>query len=153
MPERLLCLDTSVLVKYLTPDEQDAAASALVESALVGGARLVAPTFLWTEVGSVLRKKVRARLLEPDEARALWQAFLHLPIEYLDLPDMRSRAWELADRFELATLCDAAFLACTELASEDDAADTTPEFWTADDVLLRQLVSGPPAYVRRLGTA
>ncbi|MBI2756073.1 MAG: type II toxin-antitoxin system VapC family toxin [Chloroflexi bacterium] len=151
MPERVVCLDTSVLVKYLTPDEQDAAASSLVEEALLEDARLVAPAFLWAEVGSVLRKKLRQRLLEPHEARSLWQAFLWLPIQYVDLPVLRGRAWDLADRYALATLYDAAFLACTEVVAADAGDSVDAEFWTADAVLLKRLEKEPLAYVRRLG--
>ncbi len=147
--ECVLCLDTSVIVKYLTPDEQDKAATVLVERALRGDARLVAPGWAWAEVGSVLRKKVRARLLEPDEAQSLWGDYLALPIRFVENPHLRTRAWALTVEHALPTLYDATFLACTELALAP--ADAAREFWTADRALLRQLGAGRPAYVRELG--
>lgn len=55
MSDRTLCLDTSILIKYLTPDEQEEAATTLVLGALQDGSRLVAPAWAWAEVGSVLR--------------------------------------------------------------------------------------------------
>ena len=149
MTERLLCLDTSILIKCLATDEHTEAAVRLLEGAVRDGARLVAPAWAWAEVGSVLRKKLRAGLLQPDEARALWDAFL--PIEYVDARALRVHAWEFAERHRLPTLYDAAFLACTELAPSDDA-DATREFWTADEKVLASLGTPRPAYVHRLGS-
>jgi predicted nucleic acid-binding protein len=145
----LVCLDTSVWMKYLAPDELDAAATRLIDGAIREEAHLVAPAFAWAEIGSVLRKKVRASLITADEASALWSAFLKLPLEYVDEPNLRARAWELAAAFALPTLYDAAFLACTEVVPAPGATDR--EFWTADRELLRQLGASRPAYVRELG--
>jgi predicted nucleic acid-binding protein len=149
--ELLCCLDTSVLIKSLVveePREQAAAAADLLLRCLSEG-RLVAPAWAWAEVGSVLRKKLRQGLLTAREAGSLWSSFCELPIEFLDSPAMRRRAWELAERYDLPTLYDAAFLACTELASALPEAGR--EYWTADDELLRRMEPQRPAYVRRIG--
>lgn len=151
MPDRLVVLDTSVLIKGLTPDEQTALAVQVLMAAIREDARLVAPAFAWAEVGSVLRKKIRAGLLQPHEAQDVWTAFLALPIEYLDTAALRERAWALADQYALPTLYDAAFLACVEIAPADAGAER--EFWTADATLVRQFGSEPPAYVRLLGAS
>jgi predicted nucleic acid-binding protein len=145
----LVCLDTSVLIRCLATDEQTPAAVRLLETAVRDGADLVAPAFAWAEVASVLRKKLRAGLLQPDEAHALWTAFLDLPIAYLDTRPLRERAWVLAEQYALPTLYDAAFLACTELAPAPPTAER--EFWTADAVLVQQLGPQSPGYVRQLG--
>jgi len=145
---RVLCLDTSVLVKYFSPDEQELAATSLVDTALRSGVPLTAPFWFWAEIGSVLRKKLRAGLLLPRQASAIWDAVQQLPIDFYDDPAMRQRAWEIADRFKLPTLYDAAFLACTELAPALEGAQR--EFWTADAQLLRHLGAEKPAYVRDL---
>ena len=147
--ERIVCLDTSVVVKYLVPDEQDEAATALVLDALRAECRLVAPAFVWAEVGSVLRKKVRAGLLQPDEARDLWIAFLALPFEFVQSPALVARAWTIAELYGLPTLYDAAFLACAEAAPGPDWA--VRELWTADRALLARLAEKRPEYVRELG--
>ena len=151
MSEDALCLDTTVLVKYLVIEEsreETEAAAQLVGRGMAGG-RLVAPAWAWAEVGSVLRKKVRQRLVSTEEADALWSQFARLPIQYLDLPLIRARAWEIAARYGLPTLYDAAFLATTELAPAPLGA--VREFWTADEALLHSLDPARPAYVRRLG--
>lgn len=137
-----LCVDTSVWIKYLCPDEQNQAAIALVTDALTRKLRFVAPCFAWAEVGSVLRKKVRANLLIMDEAEQLYMAYTNLPIDYIDTETIRTRAWQIAEENNMPTLYDASFLACTESESAD--------FWTADETLLNQL-SPRPSYVRQLG--
>lgn len=147
----LFCLDTSVLIKWLVveePREQAAAAAALLLRSLSEG-RLVAPAWAWVEVGSVLRKKLRKGLLTPGQSDGLWSSFCELPIDFLDSPAMRTRAWELAERYGLPTLYDAAFLACIETATAP--ADSSREYWTADDEVLRRMESARPSYVRRLG--
>ncbi len=151
MTETLLCLDTSVLIKFLTaeePEEQADAAERLILRALNGDARIVVPALAWAEVGSVLRKKVRQALLDYGEAQILWSRFLMLPIDFVDAAHLRNRAWDISEEFGLPTLYDAAFLACAE--SAPDTEETIREFWTADEVLLRQLGENKPRYVHRL---
>ncbi len=147
--ERILCLDTNVLIKSLAPDEQEEAATRLVDSGLHSDVALVSPTWAWAEIGSVLRKKIRTGLLEVNEGVALWEAFLKLPITYIDSAELRIRSWEIADRYGLPTLYDAAFLACTEVATSTETARR--EFWTDDRRLLANLGADRPSYVRLLG--
>jgi len=103
------CIDTSVFIKYLCPDEQEGAATELVGWALSG--RIVIPCFAWAEIASVLRKKIRSGLLTEGEAGQLYSAFGELPIDYVDGEDIRERAWEMARMYGLLTLYDAVFLA------------------------------------------
>lgn len=148
MAEPAVCLDTSVWIKALTGEEPEAlsdAAAALLEAACTDRL-VVAPAFLWVEVGSVLRKKLRLGLLTAEEAAATWDAFRALPVTYRDGPDVRARAWELAAAYDLSTLYDAAFLACAEAEAGGPAT-----FWTADERLVSQLGDRRPAYVRLLG--
>ncbi|TBR57512.1 twitching motility protein PilT [Westiellopsis prolifica IICB1] len=137
-----LCIDTSVMMKYLCPDEQTSEAIALITNALTQQTRLVAPYFAWAEVGSVLRKKVRLKLLTSTEAQQLYTAYISLPIDYIDSEILRLEAWQLAEQYGMPTLYDAVFLACAKTESAD--------FWTADDAMLN-LCSPRPAYVYRLG--
>lgn len=137
-----ICVDTSVFVKYLCPDEQEQSATDLITDALSRTAQLVAPSFAWAEVASVLQKKVRSNLLAAAEAEQIYTAYCNLPIDYIDKEDIRTRAWQIAERYGLLTLYDAAFLA----VAETEAA----EFWTADKVLLNQLFPRL-AYVHELG--
>jgi predicted nucleic acid-binding protein len=147
--EAVLCLDTGVWIKFLVAEEsleQSEAAARLVLRAISAG-RLVVPAFAWAEIGRVLRKKVRQGLFTMEQAGELWTRFGQFPVEFMDGPALRSRAWELAAQYGLPTLYDAAFLACTEIAS---ARVTVGEFWTADQALLRALGTEWPPYVRLL---
>lgn len=149
--EPVLCLDTTVLIKSLVPEEPAELEEAAKELVLLGvmGGRLVAPAFAWAELGSVLRKKVRLGVLESSQAEAIWTQVMRLPIEFIESPALRSRAWALAEQYGLPTLYDAAFLACAEVAPAEEPA--VREFWTADEELLRHLRSSMPPYVRQLG--
>jgi predicted nucleic acid-binding protein len=68
-----------------------------------------------------------------------------MPITFVDTPRMRSRAWELPERYGQPTLHDTAYLACTEVLEGGSRT-----FWTADEALLAALGSARAAYVRRL---
>lgn len=141
---RALCLDTSVLIRYLVPEEFHPQAEVLVIEAVEAAIRLVAPAFAWAEIGSVLRKKIRAGLLSSEQAQGCFDDFCQLPIEYIDTDQTRARAWEIAHQYQMPTLYDAAFLACAESAGENC------QFWTADKTLLGQLTPAGPTYVRAL---
>ncbi len=149
MAELVAAVDTSVLIGYLTPDEREDAATALMLGLLSGGARLVAPEWMWVEVGSVLRKKEQRHLLTAAEAEGAWRDFLTLPFEPVAGQALAERAWELARRYDLPTLYDAAWLASVEICG-DSGGGTAAEFWTADRALLRALGSPRPPYVREL---
>lgn len=141
---KVLCLDSSVLIPYLTPEGNSEKAEILILNAISTSIRLVAPCFAWTEVGSVLRKKVRRDLLTVEESLACFEDFQELPLEFIDHSDLRSKAWDIASQHDLPTLYDAAFLACSELCGA--------EFWTADQVLINSL-SPCPGYIRSLSEA
>ncbi len=104
-------------------------------------ASLIAPSFTWAEVGSVLRKKQRRNLLTSEEASDCYSEFCNLAIQYIDSPAIHRHAWELANEYQLPTMYDAAFLACAE---QNDA-----ELWTADRALITQL-QPLPSYVHLL---
>jgi predicted nucleic acid-binding protein len=139
---RVLCLDTSVWIPYLIPEIYQPQARILVEEALSVNLRLVAPAFVWAEVGSVLRKKTRMQVITTEEAQGFFEDFCELPIDYIEAEAIRAKTWEIAEQYELLTLYDAAFLACAESISA--------EFWTADAALVKQLIPRP-AYVREMG--
>lgn len=93
---RALCLDTSVLIQYLIPEGLQVQAETLVLEAVENPVRIVAPAFAWAEIGSVLRKKIRAGLITAEEAQGCFDDFCQLPIEYIDTEQIRAKAWEIA---------------------------------------------------------
>lgn len=142
---KALCLDTSVLIQYLVPEELQAQAEKLVLEVVENAVRMVAPAFAWAEIGSVLRKKIRTGLLSTEEAKGCFEDFCQLPIEYIETEQIRARAWEIAEQYQMPTLYDAAFLACAESVGVDC------QFWTADKTLLNQLGKNRPTFVSQLG--
>ena len=144
----VLCLDANVWIKALLredPPELTLAARTLLDRR---DTRLVAPGFAWAEVGSILRKKIRTREITAAQAETHWRTFRRYPVEYLDFSLLQERAWRLAGEFDLLTLYDAAYLACTELAPAE-VADMR-EFWTADANLISDLGGSRPPYVHEL---
>ncbi|BAZ13770.1 hypothetical protein NIES4071_56100 [Calothrix sp. NIES-4071] len=138
---RVLCIDTSVWIPYLVPEQYQAQATIVIDEALSQNIRIVAPTFAWAEVGSVLRKKTRAGSITIQEAQEIFEDFCELPVDYIDTQAIRVRAWNIAVDYGLPTLYDAVFLACAESFSA--------EFWTADIAMIRQLVPRP-SYIHEL---
>lgn len=119
----------------MVPEVYQVQARALVEVALNQNLRIVAPAFAWAEVGSVLRKKTRMQVITAEEAQGFFEDFHKLPIEYIEEETIRFRSWEIAEKYGLPTLYDAAFLACTESVSG--------EFWTVYAALVKKLVPRP----------
>lgn len=147
MADHAVCLDTSVLVKLVYAEAGSDAAKKLVRDAIGRESSIVAPAFAWAEVGSVLRKHVRARRLSSAEANGLWTHFLEIPIDFIDGDDLRMRAWRIAVDHDLATVYDAAFVACAELLID---AGVATEFWTADREFIGQLGRRRGAYIHEL---
>lgn len=140
----VLCLDAGVWIKALVAEEGSDQATRLVLEATTA-ARLVAPAFCWAEVGSVLRKKVRAGEITVEESIDAWADFQEMPIDYMDQRAVRDRTWLLAEQFGQPTLYDAEYLAVTEQAN---AAGR--QFWTADQALFDTLGRNRPEYVHHL---
>ena len=130
-----VCLDSSIVVKVLTPENGSGAASLLAQDATA----LYAPPFAWAEVGSTLRKKVRVGALDDRAAEQAWEAFGALGVIFAHSEAIKTRAWEIASDFALPTLYDAAFLAVAELAPGGPMP-----FWTADYAFVERLAGRHP---------
>lgn len=138
-----ICLDTSVFLKWLSPESEEFSPQAisLIEQSQ---AAIIVPAFAWAEVGSALRKKVRMGAMSEVEMEQAWRAFLNLGVHFLNTDALAERAWQIAAERSLPTLYDAAFLATAELAPDGPCP-----FWTADEQLVGALAQKKP-YVRRL---
>lgn len=142
----LVCLDTSVWIALLTPEDASQAAQAAAEPLLSSAScHLVAPSRQWVEVQSVLRQKVRRGQLRDEEAVEACDSFAAFPVHWHDGPRLRHRTWALATAFGLGTADDACLLACTETAGVPGDARL---FLTLDKALVRALGDAPPPYVR-----
>ncbi|ACV61351.1 nucleic acid-binding protein contains PIN domain- like protein [Desulfofarcimen acetoxidans DSM 771] len=133
-----ICLDSSVLIKLLVNEEDSNKAVVLMDRVINERLTVVLPDFAWTEVGTVLRKKVFRKLISSEQAENAWEAFTNLGVLSFisDMAIMRS-AWRIAEEEELPTLYDAAYLAVAEIVSRQ--YNKTCEFWTADERLVNSV--------------
>ncbi|QJD84945.1 type II toxin-antitoxin system VapC family toxin [Cohnella herbarum] len=133
-------LDASIWVKILTEEPGTDSAQELVVRLLREKKEIVAPAIMKLEVGSVLRKKWRRKLLDFETLQELWNKFNLLPITYVDLAMLNDSAWKIADQNGLVHLYDAIYLALCDGI----------EFWTADERLVNS-VKESGLYIRLLG--
>ncbi len=129
-----ICLDSSVLIKILTWEEDSEQATELFKSILEKRQTILLPDFACVEIGSVLRKKVYQKNIQPEEAEALWDSFLNLNmLKYIKSAKLMEIAWLISIEDNLPVLYDAAYLA---VAVSNSNEENICQFWTADQKLL-----------------
>jgi predicted nucleic acid-binding protein len=136
-----ICVDASVAIKWLFPEEYSAEALALVTDAASAKERIVAPTLLNLEVTNVIRQRMRRGTLTLDEAQAELDRFFSFPVETVLPRRLHRRALMVADRYDIPSAYDAHYVALAEL--------TGAVLWTNDERLLRRL-AGRVAFARRI---
>lgn len=140
-----ICIDTSVLIKLFFEEEDSFKAKVLIQKVIEDNQIIVLPAFAWAEVGSIFRKKNRAKQISLRDAEEMWNNFKSFPgIEYVQEDPIMDRAWKISCYYDLPTLYDAAFLAVAEEIR--DRTGQICEFWTADERLINAL-KGKKEYV------
>ena len=119
-----VCVDASVLVSWLVPQQSTPEIYDLVDGWIEGGVELIAPALLFSEVVSVLRQQAHRGVLDQEDADRLVWLFLRLGVRRIDHVTLYRRAFELATRFGHSRAYDAHYLA----AAEGEGC----ELWTAD---------------------
>ena len=115
-PVKEVCVDASLVVKVVVPEQDSDRADALFHEWTTHGTQLIAPAFFEVETDSILRQKVVLRQeLTPEQAEVAWTKLRNLPIQQISIGGQRQRAWEIATDFGLATVYDATYLALAEL--------------------------------------
>ena len=139
----MICVDASVAIKWLLPEERSAQAIALFDATLHTDQPIVGPPLLPLEVTNILRQHMRAQGgISLNRATEHLAAFLAFPIELHNPAGLHRQALVLADALGLPATYDAHYLALAEYLG--------CELWTDDQRLLRQ-VGGSLAYVRWIG--
>ena len=122
-----VCIDASLLIRWLVPRQSDPRSYELVDDWLEDGVELVGPALLFSEAVSVLRHQVHRGILEADDAdRCVWMV-LQLGIRRIDNATLYRRAYEIASHFGHPRAYDAQYIA----AAEQEGCS----LWTADDGL------------------
>ena len=119
-----VCLDASVLIRWLVPQQSDPEVYELVDGWIEGGHEPIGPALLYSEVISVLRLQAHKGVLDAQDVDRIVWLFLRLGIRRIDNVTLYRRAFELATRFGHARAYDAHYMA----AAEQEACD----LWTAD---------------------
>ena len=119
-----VCVDASVLIHWLVPQQSDPRVYDLVDGWLEDGVELIGPALLFSEVISVLRMQVYKGTMESDDVERIVRLFLRLGIRRIEHLTLYQRAFELATRFGHPRAYDAHYLA----AAEQEGC----EFWTMD---------------------
>jgi len=139
----MICVDSSVAVKWILEEEWTNQALALYFAALRNDDSLIVPPMLPIEVTNVLRQRMRGPA-GPTLAEATEQLerLLDFGFTILDFDGMHQRALAIADAYNLPAAYDAHYLALSERFG--------CELWTDDRRLLRQ-VGKEMAFVRWIG--
>mgnify|MGYP001043962679 CR=1 FL=1 len=140
MTER--CVDASIAIKWAVKKEPNRnKARALLSDAGTEAIRLIVPPIFPTEVDSAIRKRVFDGKMSLGEARKAYAILDAAPVDIVDMPGVRHRAREIAERFNQRFVYDAHYAALAGLRG--------CEFWTADKIFYDAVKAGLP-YVRYL---
>jgi predicted nucleic acid-binding protein len=123
MPDLLICVDASIVVRLVT-DPADDRLLMQWQKWLAEGARLAAPALLFFEVSNALYQYQRHGYLSTEAVEQALNATLALPIQLHVDPVLHVLAMRMARRFDLAATYDAHYLV---LADHLGA-----ELWTVD---------------------
>ena len=123
-------IDTSVLVKYVVPEEHSPIAYGVVDAHIAAELRLIAPEYIMTECANVLWKHIRRNSLTAATAVAAFRQLQSLGIPLIPQSELLEDALRFAAAADIAVY-DALF--CV-LARREDA-----ELITADLPLVNRL--------------
>jgi predicted nucleic acid-binding protein len=96
----------------------------MVRESVATEIELIAPPLFENEVDSVIRKRVVTGKLSLQDAHKAYQVLDRAPVHIATHLNLRQRARDIAERFNLSTVYDATYAALAELRG--------CEFWTAD---------------------
>ncbi len=138
----MICVDASVVAKWLFVEEYSDQALALATTYISAGQRIVAPPLLPFEVANTIRRHmVRDQLSLPGAYEALTR-FESYPIEYQHAPEIHHTALAVAETYGLPAAYDAHYIALAQLLD--------CSLWTDDRRLLRA-VAGRLPFIRWIG--
>lgn len=138
----LLCVDASLVLAWLLPEELSDAAFALRQRWDAQEIELIAPPLLNVEVPSVLRQAAYRGRITLDEADEALGAFLEMGIRLRQPEGLLPQAWALAKALNAPRLYDMFYLALAEMEG--------CQLWTADRRLWN-LVVGRSGLVKWVG--
>ena len=136
-------VDASLAIKWVLPESDSEAATALLFRWNASGIDLIAPCLFVYEIANILhRQNVTGKLTYEEAVRLLRKVFsFGISLNFSQYENISTKAMEFANRFRLPASYDAHYLA---LAESEQC-----EYWTADARLLNGL-RGQLSWVRNL---
>lgn len=138
----MVCLDASVFLAWLLPEELSEQADVLMEQLGQQGERILAPLLVTPEVLSGLRRAVYRGRVTPEHGESARMMFEEASVAFHDLRSLSESAWTLGKAVNAASLHDMFYLALAEREECD--------LWTGDKRLLG-LVGSRSQRVKYLG--
>ena len=132
MPNSLICVDASLVVRLVMDTEDDRLPGQWNEWT-EAGKQIAAPTLLYYEVTDALYQYQKHQFLTSEVVEQALAASLSLPIHLHGDPALHQLARKFAQRFSLQATYDAHYLALAEHLGA--------EFWSADRRLARKVQS------------
>jgi predicted nucleic acid-binding protein len=134
----MICVDSSVAVKWILDEERTDQARALLAATMSAGELIVAPPLMPIEVTNILRQRMRtAEQFSLARVLSLLADFEHFPFEIHNPPGLHRLALVLADDAGLPAAYDAHYLALAQMFA--------CTLWTDDRRLVQAAGRGAPA--------
>jgi predicted nucleic acid-binding protein len=142
MPNLIICVDASFIVRLLIPDRFSEEAEQLWITWLQAETRIIAPTLILFEASASFRLMVQTKKISQSHGDKVFNDFSRIDIlTFHDYP-LRWRAWQLAEEFQQTRTYDMTYVALAEV--------NKCEFWTADERLYNSVHHRLP-WVRWIG--
>ncbi len=122
-----VCLDANLLIKLAVDEENSDTVHHLWRQWTEDDAEICAPSLIWYEVTSTLRKRVYRATMIDDEARSALEVLLGLGVSALSSEELHRTALAIANDLRQPAAYDAHYLAV--------AVELDCPFWTADEPL------------------
>ncbi len=119
-----VCVDSSVLVKLAIQEADSDHVAKIWNGWAVASTRILAPSLVWYELTSTVRKRHKRGSLEDEEANAALDLLLGLPLIDVTGEELHRTAYGLAARLGELVTYDSHYLAVAALSS--------CALWTAD---------------------
>lgn len=138
----MICVDASLVVAWLLPEELSGEAIRLRDRLRALGENFVAPSLIVYEVSSTLRRAIYRKRVPFEFANDALEAFKYFPIQARDPASLLDTAWTWGQTLNAPRLYDMYYLALAETEQCD--------LWTADRRFAR-LVGGKSSRVHWVG--
>ncbi len=119
-----ICVDSSVLVKLAISEEHSDRVAEVWDGWAASGTRVLAPSLVWYELTSTVRKRHQRGSLIDEEANAALDLLLGLPLVGVTGEELHRTAYSIAARLGELVTYDSHYLAVATLSS--------CALWTAD---------------------